>query len=1578
MTAQQIAEFSEDPTTFGQQIQTFFERSQKKNVKNAAAQFQQNLIAGAFSDQQIQQTAEMFNLMQKNKVQKYPAFSNYIDVLNTISVDETGGGTADYDNWFAFMQKSMEAVKKFKAKPFTDVLRFSRDFFMEGAIHAGQATNWLVENGKHRFYFEEKTALLEIKEVDLIARSRKDSLKISQTSGVVDIRKDTWKGKKGDVAWSREEVNEPAHVQLRDYEINLDKGEYKADSVLFSHDEFFTKAILGAFKDRLSGGLKGRYDYPAFDSYSRKIQQKNIFPQVEFRGGFGMRGNKMIFAGEGADRASVIFRSKDGKKIVRATSLFMGIKDRAEINAVDTEMSAYFGNDSIYHPYLNLNFKVAEGQFRASRNDKATSQIAFMSSFHKVDIDMDAMQWNINDTIILFKKNTLLKNKPVLVSSFDYYEPRMASKYRRAINTDPIAILGNWTESTLSNVMPATDFARSINGSFKVEQVTSIIYDLIADGFVYYYPEEGNIYIRDKARHFNQARMEQTDFDRIRLKSVINKENLTLDINSSILSVVGVKHVSFADSQRVVLFPYDQVIEIDENRNMSGSGDLVAGKIDFVDGENFFNYDDFSVRIDTVDKMILYVMEETSRDGVAQLKEKKIRTPIRDAVGIISIDNPGNKSGLVDNPNYPKFEATGHSYLYYDSKDLYNGAYERDRFYFKLDPFSLQKIDQIQKDDILLRGFMSYAGIFPSFQTQVAIQDDYSLGVIDEVSGDNAPLYTNIGSFKGSVFLNEKGLHGSGFVNFLSGKFYSSDFVFLPDSMMVANMDSFRIKRSTRGDISNPEVRGLNTKSVRWFPYNDSMVLNTDKGRFKLFEDRADFKGEMIFGDRGLIAKGAFIWKNSIIRSNRFDFDEETVEADTINIEIKTNDDKYTALRAKHLTATIDVYEEEARIRPFGEFIPVEFPYSDIIGQVDRIDWDYNDKDLSFSATDNELNCHFRVMTEADKKKTLADEHKKTLEMAEARKQKRKKNKDKNKGEVADTSVVLIDSLGVATTAKVDSLSEEAAAGALGFEQVDDDPKKKKRKKKKEDEKKKELTLNWKGTGGEMDLEKKLLITKGVEGIRIADALIVPGDGEIIVSKDGRFEVLKDATIFVDTVTQYHKIVNAEVRVLGLQNFTGSGEYVYQQENLDDQIIKFNRIETGEPDLNEKEKKKRKKEKAKDALPDFYTFSSGKIDKEDEFRLNEQLSFKGQVLLESQKKFLTFDGYSKVTVNSPSIHPEWFAFTQEIDPQKIRIELENPVNDLLDTLQVGVLFSFNDFTPYTSFLQRPETKKDFPIISTDGLLEFDNKNRIFRLGEEERLKGLSSRGNVVAILDEKDMVVADGKMRLGRDFGLLTVDAAGRLEGDMGLGNYKIDKMIMGLDFDFDGKALGIITNHFKNLLLENDEIEYVNESFVRNIVQLIDEKDEQLVVDGINQSGFFEKPKKNFDYELFLTDIDLVWDTLDASFKSKGKFGLGYIGDSYVNRMTDGFIEFAPREKSDFFTVYMEVEDWETNKLEWYFFHYNKGILEVLSSNGEFNSRLGSLKESKRSQDKKGVTYKYRLANSITKNDFIIRMTEQ
>jgi hypothetical protein len=107
---------------------------------------------------------------------------------------------------------------------------------------------------------------------------------------------------------------------------------------------------------------------------------------------------------------------------------------------------------------------------------------------------------------------------------------------------------------------------------------------------------------------------------------------------------------------------------------------------------------------------------------------------------------------------------------------------------------------------------------------------------------------------------------------------------------------------------------------------------------------------------------------------------------------------------------------------------------------------------------------------------------------------------------------------------------------------------------------------------------------------------------------------------------------------------------------------------------------------------------------------------------------------------------------------------------------------------------------------------------------------------------------------------------------------------------------------------------------------------------------GQIRKMPEQLKHKIIFSDLNLYWDAYTRSYISKGKIGIGYIGGDVVNKYVDGWVQIEKGRTGSSISIYLLP-----SKKTWYFFNFKNGIMQVLSSDNNFNDRIDALKPEKR-----------------------------
>jgi len=720
--AQKLSQFSGDTIKFIKELNDFF-YDNSANKKDAEAyvlefskQWKTPLLAGTYK-QVIIETSNQF--LQK-RLKPYPYFVTYINAM--MNFIKSGQPEENRLNW----EKCMEKMLKGKSiRGFAEFLEMSENMFAGNIFFKSPSYTYRSLEQNYKFEYDSLPKLV-FTDFTLVGQNpRGDSMTIENTKGIYYPTWGRFVGKGGKVEWIRAGLGDDVYADIKRYSIDCKTGNYTSDSAVFYGKQYFDKPQLGKLNDRIITE-NGEPTYPRFDSYSKRLLVKNIYPDVDYDGGFGMRGPKFVGSGSASNPAKIIFR-RDGKKFMEISARAFGMnKDRVVANPGAVKL--FMDKDSIYHPGLSFTYQVDKKTVTIIRGDDGLQKTPYTNSFHKYDMYFEQLVWKIDEPLLTmgFLPNNF--QGEAYFESMDFYNADRAAAIR---GNESVSLTQKLNEYYLANgkaPFTAVDFAKYIK--YLAVDLRPILFKMAILGVIYYDPESDMITVRQRMLDYMANAKHNRDYDIITLHSVIpGKENATLNLLNWDLTVHGVKNVLLSDTQKVFMFPTEKDIVLKKNRNMEFSGVVASGKFEFHGKDFVFDYDMFKVKMKTIDSIKIYV-EAYEPDVNGNIPFKKVQTVIENANGELRIDAPKNKSGWGKAPTYPAFQSFKESYSFYDKRQIFKGVYNRDKFYFKLDPFTIDSLDNFTKQGLEFNGEFASAGIFPVFREKLTLQKDYSLGFI--------------------------------------------------------------------------------------------------------------------------------------------------------------------------------------------------------------------------------------------------------------------------------------------------------------------------------------------------------------------------------------------------------------------------------------------------------------------------------------------------------------------------------------------------------------------------------------------------------------------------------------------------------------------------------------------------------------------------------------------------------------------------------------------------------------------------------------------------------------------------------
>ncbi|MEI8136011.1 MAG: hypothetical protein WCH21_01670, partial [Bacteroidota bacterium] len=795
-------------------------------MRTFTERWDKNYIAGYYK----QATIRACNLMAKKHLKPNPYIIGYYAAL--YATIEKNIPAETFENWQICLEK---LLTKKGVGGVQEIIVLGENMFRYNAFY--KTPSYIYYSVQPNYKFEYDTALkLTFKNITLVGvNPRGDSIAVEETQGVFFPNNGSFIGKGGKISWERCGLTNEVYTIIKHYAIDCKTGNYASDTATFIGKQFFDKAQIGRFSDRIITE-NGELTYPRFDSYSKRLVVKNIYPDVDYDGGFGMRGPKFVGSSTNSNPAKIIFK-KSGVKFLEISARSFGMsKDR--IVAYPGAVKFFLNKDTIYHPGLSFTYQVEKRLVTILRGDDGLQKTPFSNSFHKYDMYFEQILWQLDEPKLVF--NFLPNNfqGEAYFESADFYTKEKSESIKGKETISPVAKM---IEYYNSNENPAQftviDFAKYIK--FLAVDLRPIIFKMAVYGLIYYDPETDMIKVKQRLFDFADNLKHKHDYDIITIHSVTQgKDNAILNLLNYDITVRGVKQVLLSDTQKVFMFPKNGELVLKKNRELDFSGTLSSGKFEFVGKDFIFDYDEFKVKMKTIDSIKIYV-ETFESDVNGNIPFKKVQTLIENVNGELRIDAPKNKSGWGRAPTFPSFQSFKDSYAFYDKRTIYKGAYNKDKFYFKLDPFSIDSLDNFRNEALRFDGTFASAGIFPDFREILTLQNDYSLGFIRQTPAGGFPIYGGKGNFEAEIRLSNKGLRGGGDLNFSVSKSKVQDIIFFPDSAN-GNANTFDVKEGDAPEF--PTAHG-DTVRLHYMPYKDLLQAFDIKKPFIAYKEKVEFRG---------------------------------------------------------------------------------------------------------------------------------------------------------------------------------------------------------------------------------------------------------------------------------------------------------------------------------------------------------------------------------------------------------------------------------------------------------------------------------------------------------------------------------------------------------------------------------------------------------------------------------------------------------------------------------------------------------------------------------------------------------------
>ncbi|MFO7574144.1 MAG: hypothetical protein R6W67_03195 [Bacteroidales bacterium] len=939
LRSQTIKSFSGDPSTYREELQKFMGQTLTEAQTAIFNRFLVKWDSLQFSNDIRTNIINISGQMAARNMRPVPGFINFFNAIDKFT--ETEKGLESFNDWLKGLSETVKnpghnnsALDKY--------LEMSAYLISENTLYKSTAVKWGIAEGEYTFTHD--TVLkVNIRNGTLVCYSQNDSTMILNAQGTYFPDRYEFHGTSGKVSWEKAGFSDTeVRSEIFDYRIDVTRNQIVADSATLYHHLFFHDPVPGRLTDqsiRITSPQNATF--PKFEPEVGKFGIDNMYEGVNYEGGLTFEGANVRGTGENYAPAMIsLFRNDTLYIKVRSKNFLL---TRANVNSQESTMTLYLENDSIYHTNLGFQYLTETREVNFFRTSSPVSKSPFFNSYHNLDMYFESLYWDMDEPFIKMSRARGASIGQASFESFSFFRSMLFERMIYFDDVHPLYNIKRFAEYYYSESFPVADYARWLNQP--LESVTRLCIELANKGFLFYDRTIDEVTITPKVDDYINSYARKKDYDVISIFSEVAAptDNAILDLKNFNITINGVQNVFLSDSQRVAIFPYENQLIVEKDRNFRFDGVVVAGLFTIFGHEFSFDYDKFKIELTKIDSIVIAV-ETDERDMYGNHLIEEIQNLIQLASAELFIDAPDNKSGRRSLQQYPIINATSYSYIFFDKIPGKEGVYPQSDYYFRVDPFSYENIDRYRATDLNLTGVFHGGNIMEEVSQNLIIQDDNSLGFSMNIVSEGLDLYGGKGTLYDFISMSNEGLIGNGKIERLSGSAYSDSFMLFPDSMITVASD-FSIKASE--DRKYPDLN-IKEVDIKWLTESDEWLAYNREGKeFDMYANGTRLDGFINQTPNEMTGGGVIDRSDARLTSDYFSFTAGTITADSSDYLLKPLSGEGIAFLAENTFTEIDFPRQETRFSLYSEESVLKFPEIEYICTMSDFLYDMENQILS-------------------------------------------------------------------------------------------------------------------------------------------------------------------------------------------------------------------------------------------------------------------------------------------------------------------------------------------------------------------------------------------------------------------------------------------------------------------------------------------------------------------------------------------------------------------------------------------------------------------------------------------------------
>ncbi|MDG5800137.1 hypothetical protein QA597_07180 [Marinilabiliaceae bacterium ANBcel2] len=923
--------------------------SDRRAARNFMSKIEDFWESPSLSQNIKEDIVQIADLMLEQRARPFPEYHNYLKTVITFVDDQhPEKKLTDWHNAI----NSLLSNPDIPLRHVNNLFEITFDLLENNIIFSTPAVTWYGKNPSYNFLYTDSLYLNITNNTTITCKVRQDTISIYNTKGTLNLMSGEWNGEGGVITWEQSGFDRNSvYAEINIYKIDMTRNRFNIDSVKFYNRNFFNHYLKGDLSHRVRHiRTPSASSYPQFESFEQRYTIENIQPGFNYEGGFSQHGAKVLGSGTDENPAKIEIFRNDTLFITAKSQRFALREDQIVSNQSQIEID--IDDNSISHPGLLFKYMHEKQEVQLIRDGDGISRTPFYNSYHNIYMDVEMMTWILNDSFMSMGMSPGAAENHAIFESISYFRESYFNRLQGIESTHPLQGIMNCYREYKKEPFTAKEYAQF--RGLPQNQIRQQLLDLTIKGFVNYSTTTDSIYVNSKLKNYLQFRAQLKDYDVIRFRSQTPRmtPNAIFDLRNYDLELKGVKNVSISDKQNVTFFPDEERLLLKKDRNFSFDGAISSGMISMHGNGFIFNYEDFRIDLDRIDSLQMAI-HTGGVDSYGRPVTQRINNTVSELSGYLQIDKPDNKSGNKDNPQYPILTSTTNSFVYYDYQSVQNGAYKREEFYFKLDPFEMKSLNRLNRNNIEFTGDF-HSNIFPVIEETLIVRDDRSLGFNRETPAEGYNIYNQRATFTNSIDLSNKGLIGSGTLSYITTEAFSHEFTFLPEETHGL-AERFEVNPSSTG-IEFPDLQGSEI-AVNYLPYEEELLADITQEPFSIFNNEAFLSGDINISPNGLAGGGRLDIAETYLISDNYIMEENVVIADTadFNISIDESADE-VSFKTDNLLAHIDFEERKGTFSSHDAGSKIDFTENRYIAYISDFSWNMDNNEISLGSSGSEGN----------------------------------------------------------------------------------------------------------------------------------------------------------------------------------------------------------------------------------------------------------------------------------------------------------------------------------------------------------------------------------------------------------------------------------------------------------------------------------------------------------------------------------------------------------------------------------------------------------------------------------------------